>query len=72
MPKEVLNAEEAAKIIGCTSQKMRERIKKRVWKFGDCIPKNESGKKQNSYLIYTRKMYKHFEMELEDDKQEKI
>lgn len=38
MSKQILNATEAAKVIGCNPQKVRERLKRGMWKFGKAYP----------------------------------
>ena len=37
--KEIFNAVEAAREIGCTAQKVRERMKRKLWDLGEVIPK---------------------------------
>lgn len=62
--KEILSANEAAKILGCSAQMVRERIKRGIWKFGECIPKSKSGNEfKNTYCIYRTKLYQHIGME---------
>lgn len=57
--KEVMSAKAAAQILGCTPQAVRERIRLGIWDFGECIPKNLTGRKSDSFVIYRRKLYKH-------------
>ena len=54
--KPLISASEAAKIIGCTPQMVRDRIKSGVWKFGEFIPKNRTGNKRDTYLINRAKL----------------
>ena len=56
MEKPLLSAQEAAAIIGCGSQKVREHLKRGIWKFGEVIPKGKTGNKYNVYLINRRKL----------------
>ena len=59
MEKPLLSAQEAAKIIGCSPQMVRERIKRGIWTFGEVIPKSKSGNAQNSYLINRQKLMRY-------------
>lgn len=43
MGKLLISASEAAKIIGCGAQKVREHLKHGVWTFGQYVPKEQSG-----------------------------
>ena len=54
--KETMSAAAAARIIGCSPQMVRERIKRRIWTFGDHIPKEKTGKTQDSFIIFTKKL----------------
>ena len=54
-----MNATEAAKIIGCSPQMVRERIKRGIWKFGEVIPKGRSGNSKDSYLINRKKLMRY-------------
>ncbi len=56
---ETLSAREAAKILGCDPQAVRERIRLGIWTFGECIPKSMTGHKCDTFIIYRRKLYKH-------------
>ncbi len=42
-PEDILSAREAAKILGCDPQAVRERIRLGIWTFGECIPKSKTG-----------------------------
>lgn len=59
MSREIMSAKEAADIIGCTPQAVRQRIRLGIWRFGECIPKEKTGNKQDSFVIYRRKLEKH-------------
>lgn len=49
--KEILNAAQAARAIGCGPQMVRERIKRGIWTFGSVVTAKQSGNTQNSYEI---------------------
>lgn len=57
--KEIMSASEAARILGCTAQAVRERIRLGIWDFGECIPKKKTKNKSDTFVIYRRKLYKH-------------
>lgn len=52
----ILSAEEAAKAIGCTSQKVRERMKRKIWDLGRAIPPDKTGKGTWTYEIMQYKL----------------
>ena len=58
-----MSANEAARIIGCTGQMVRERIKRGIWTFGEYIPASKTGNKQDSYLINRKKLMKYLCLE---------
>lgn len=50
--RDVLNAVQAAKVIGCGPQKVRERIKRGIWTWGTVVTAKEAGNtKNNGYEI---------------------
>ena len=57
--KPILSASEAAVVIGCTPQKVWERLKRNIWTFGRVIPKAKTGQTQNSYEIIARDLAKY-------------
>lgn len=58
--KNMISASEAARILGCSPQMVRERIKRGIWKFGEYIPKEKSGNgTKATYCIYRSKLYRH-------------
>lgn len=59
MEKERISIGEAAKILGCNQEKIRQHIKNKIWDFGDYIPKKKTGKKRDQFFIYRRKLYRH-------------
>ena len=55
--KELFNAVEAAREIGCTAQKVRERMKRKLWDLGEVIPKEALGNgEKNEYNIFRYKL----------------
>ena len=63
--REIISAAEAARILNCRPQKVRERIKAGRWTFGKAIPPAKPGG-QITYDIYARRMYQFFGMEIPD------
>lgn len=61
MEKEIISAREAAKIIGCGEQKVREHMKLGIWKIGEYIPAKKLGNKKAEYNVYRRKLMKKLE-----------
>ena len=51
MAKEILTAQQTAKVIGCGVQKVREGIKRGIWTFGHVVTAQKTGNKINSYEI---------------------
>ena len=58
--KEILNAQETAKILGIPAQAVREHIKRKIPPFDRCGYVIANGKKRKQYLVYTRKLLKEF------------
>ena len=48
---DILNSSQAARVIGCGPQMVRERIKRGIWTFGIVVTAMEAGNTQNSYEI---------------------
>lgn len=48
---DILNASQTARVIGCSPQKVRERIKRGIWTFGSVVTAKQSGNTENSYEI---------------------
>ena len=63
MQKETISISEAAHLLGCNKQARRERIRKKIWTFGEVIPKEKTGNEIDSFVIYRRKLYKHLGIE---------
>ena len=53
---DILSANQAAKVIGCNPQKVRERLKRGLWDFGEVIPASKSGLQQDSYEISKKQL----------------
>lgn len=49
--KDILNAQQTAKVIGCHYTKVTQRLKKRIWKFGRAISPKENGSSQYQYEV---------------------
>jgi len=49
--KPIISAKQAAEMIGCDPQKVREHLKRGIWTFGIYVPKSKTGKAKNEYLI---------------------
>lgn len=64
--KEVVNATDAAKIIGCPAKDVRFYMEKKVWNFGQVIPKKVTGKQVKKYLVNVRDMCAYFGIPLEE------
>lgn len=57
--KEILTAAEAAREIGCTPQKVRERMKRGLWDLGEVIDRDKLGRaEKNEYNIHRHKLEK--------------
>ncbi len=55
--KDILTANQTARVIGCGPQRVRERIKRGVWTFGSVVTRKESGNAQkNTYEINKHKL----------------
>lgn len=53
----IINSTQAAKIIGCSAQRVRERIKRGVWTFGSVVTPKQAGRGiQNCYEINVQKL----------------
>ena len=48
---DVLSAAQAARVIGCASKKVSERLKRKIWTFGEAIPPKQKGETQYSYEV---------------------
>lgn len=66
MEKERISIAEAAKILGCNQEAIRQHIRKGIWDFGEVIPKKKTGKKRDQFFVYRRKLYRHLGIEREE------
>lgn len=64
--KDILSARQAAKVIGCSAQKVRVRIERDIWKIGRVVPAKEAGRKVNSYEIPKRSLARFLEIDMEE------
>lgn len=70
--KEILTAAEAAREIGCTAQKVRERMKRGLWDLGEVIPKGKLGNKEkNEYNIHRKKLERFLGQPLNDNREKR-
>lgn len=53
--REIMKVPEVARILGCSEQKVREHIRRGIWKFGECVPAKKKGTKQDEFNIYRAK-----------------
>ena len=63
---DILNASQAAKVIGCSAQRVRERLKRGIWNFGTVVKAKQSGKTQDSYEVNKYKLAKFLEIPVEE------
>lgn len=54
--KDILTAAEAAQIIGCSEQRVRIRMQRKLWDLGNAIPPSKTGKKGWTYEVYRKKL----------------
>ena len=52
----ILNAQEAAKGLGCTPQKVRERMRRGIWDLGRALSPEQTGKSVWTYEIMRNKL----------------
>lgn len=64
--REILNASETARVIGCSPQMVRERIKRGIWTFGNVVTAEQSGKRQDSYEINKRALAERLGISVEE------
>ncbi len=64
--KDILSARQAAKVIGCSAQKVRVRIERNIWKFGRVVTAKESGRVVNAYEIPKRSLARFLEIDVEE------
>lgn len=54
--KTILTVPEAARILHCAEQKIRIRMRRKLWDLGNAIPPKEAGKQAWTYEIYLHKL----------------
>lgn len=67
--KEVTKVPQAARILGCPQQKVRERMKRGIWDLGDYIPPGK-GRRIADYDIFKHKLEKFIGRELTTEEME--
>lgn len=64
---DILTAAQAAGVIGCNPQKVRERMKRGIWKIGVVIPPDQSsGEKKTAYEISKYKLAKLLDIDVHE------
>jgi hypothetical protein len=53
---DIINAKQASRVIGCSPQMVRERIKRNIWTFGNVVTSKDTGRQLNSYEINIQKL----------------
>lgn len=64
--KDFLSAKQAAKVIGCGGQKVRIRLKRKIWTFGTVITAKESGNRVDSYEINKQELARFLGIDIEE------
>lgn len=64
--KQILSAAQAAKVIGCNPQTVRERVRRNIWTFGRCIPSVKTGNKSDSFEIVLNDLCKYLSITAEE------
>jgi Holliday junction resolvase RusA-like endonuclease len=63
---DILNATQAAKVIGCARQELAEKGKRGIWPFIKVITPKESGKTVNRYEINKRDLANYLKIPYEE------
>ena len=63
---DILTASQTARVIGCSAQRVRERLKRGIWDFGTVVKAKQSGKTQDSYEVNKYKLAKFLEITVEE------
>ena len=63
---ELLSASQAAAVIGCGPQMVRERMKRGIWSFGTVVTAKQSGNIKNTYEIHKRDFAKWLGISLDE------
>ena len=64
--KDILNAQQTAKVIGCRYTKVTERLKRKIWRFGEAIPPKVSGSTQFQYEVHKDKLADFLGIDIEE------
>lgn len=64
--RDILNARQAAQVIGCSRQELAEKGKRGLWPFIKVITPKESGKKVNRYEINKRDLANYLKVPYEE------
>ena len=65
--REILKPPAVAPILGCSKQAVRENIRQKIWDFGECIPKEKTGKSTDTFNIYRAKLEAHIGRKLTEE-----
>lgn len=63
---DILNANEAARVIGCAPQKVREMLKRKIWTFGEVVLPEKTGKVQIQYEINKYALARYLGIDVEE------
>lgn len=65
--KDILKPPEVAKILGISPQSVREHIRRKIWDFGERIPKEKLRTSTDQYYIYRAKFEDHIGRKLTEE-----
>lgn len=69
---EIAKPPRVARLLGCSPQMVRERIRRGIWNFGECIPRAESNSGRDEFNIYRSKLEEHIGRRLTDREWENL
>lgn len=64
--RDLLNANQTARVMQCAPQMVRERIKRNIWTFGRAVVPSESGRKLTGYEINKRELADFLKISLDE------
>lgn len=64
--RDILNANQTARVMRCAPQMVRERIKRNIWTFGRAVTPEESGRKLTGYEINKRELAEFLKIPVEE------
>lgn len=64
--RDILNANQTARVMRCAPQMVRERIKRNIWTFGRAVEPIESGRKLTGYEINKRELAEFLKIPVEE------